>query len=82
MKQILTTILKAIVKNPDEVEVIETSAGNNLVLCEIKVNKSDLGRVIGRNGKTLNLIYDIMKIVSSNNNKRIQLSIIEDHYDK
>ena len=50
MKELVEVIAKALVDNPDEVTVTETEKGNDLLL-ELKVAPSDMGKVIGKQGR-------------------------------
>lgn len=65
MKQVLTDIVKSIVDNPDEVVVLEKVSGDMSIL-ELSVAKEDMGKVIGRQGRELNLfVSDIISNIFS-----------------
>ena len=77
MKNILEEIIKKVVMSPEDVKVQEMEGSGNYIVYEIEVKKEDRGRLIGKNGKTYNLIFDLMKIIASKNSKKIHLTIIE-----
>ena len=68
MKQILETILKSIVKNQEAVSINEKEETDKIIF-EVKVDESDMGRVIGRQGKVANSIRTLMKALSSREKK-------------
>ncbi len=76
MKELIQYIARAIVDNPDEVSVNEIEGGQTTVL-ELKVAKSDLGKVIGKQGRNAQAIRTILSAVSAKVKKRAVLEIIE-----
>jgi uncharacterized protein len=76
MKELIQYIVRAIVDNPDEVSVSEIEGGQTTVL-ELKVAKSDLGKVIGKQGRNAQAIRTILNAVSAKIKKRVVLEIIE-----
>lgn len=76
MKDILNYIITSIVEKPDEVAVNENEQEGTINL-EIDVAKEDMGKVIGKNGKVIKAIRNIMKIPAIKQNKRIYVSITE-----
>lgn len=74
LKKILTDIAKAIVDNPDEVTVLENVDGNN-VLFTLSVAPSDMGKVIGRNGKIAKAIRSVMKASANSVGKKVSVEI-------
>ena len=65
------------VNNPDAVEVKETH-GDSASVLELRVAKEDLGRVIGKQGRTVNSIRTILNAVASRTNCKIVLEINEE----
>ena len=61
MKELVEVIAKALVDNPDEVVVTETEKGNDL-LVELKVAPSDMGKVIGKQGRIAKAILSLIHI--------------------
>ncbi len=80
MKELLEYIVKSIVNNPDEVEVdLKVSVDfPGLEILTIKVSDADKGVVIGRKGRTINAIRDIITISAIRNNKRVKVVVQED----
>ncbi|MDH3258079.1 MAG: KH domain-containing protein [Deltaproteobacteria bacterium] len=76
MKELIETIAKALVDHPDEVEVSEVEGERTSVL-ELKVAKEDLGKVIGKQGRTARAIRTILSAASTKIKKRSVLEIIE-----
>ncbi len=76
MKEILQTIIENLVDNPDAVEIKQTDETNS-VLCEVKVAESDMGKVIGKQGKTAKSIRTVMKAVAAREHKRINVEFID-----
>ena len=76
MKDLVEFLAKALVDNPDEVNVTEVSGENSSVI-ELKVAKEDLGKVIGKNGRTARAMRTILSAASAKIRKRAVLEIIE-----
>lgn len=76
MKDTLTYILKAIVDSPEKVEVTEEESGDSIDFV-IKVDKEDAGRVIGKGGKVIRAIRNVIKIMAIKEGKRINVSLAE-----
>ena len=77
MKDLITYIAKALVDNPEEVKVNEIEGDQTSVL-ELKVAKEDLGKVIGKQGRTARAMRTILGASSAKIRKRTVLEIIED----
>jgi uncharacterized protein len=76
MKELINYIAKALVDNPDEVSVGEV-AGNQTSVLELSVAKEDLGKVIGKQGRTARAMRTILSAASAKIKKRTVLEIIE-----
>lgn len=76
MKDTLLAIVKALVDNPDDVAVEETD-DNGYVTLTISVNKDDMGKIIGKEGKVIRSLRNIMKIPAMKQNKKINISLAE-----
>ncbi len=74
LKKILSDIAKAIVDNPDEVTVLESEEGSN-VLLELHVAPGDMGKVIGRHGRIAKAIRAVMKAAANADGKRVIVEI-------
>ena len=76
MKDLITEIVKAIVDLPEEVSVTEIAAEHTTVF-ELRVAKSDMGKVIGKQGRMAQAIRTIISAASGKDHKRYVLEIIE-----
>jgi hypothetical protein len=76
MKELVEVIAKSLVENPDEVVVTETENGDS-VLVELKVASSDMGKVIGRQGRIAKAIRSVVKAASSKSDKKVVVEIVE-----
>lgn len=76
MKELIEYIAKALVDNPDEVVVSEV-AGEVTSVIELRVAKSDLGKVIGKEGRTARAMRTLLTAASTKMKKRAVLEIIE-----
>jgi hypothetical protein len=76
MKELLETIVKALVDYPDQVNVREIE-GQAATVLELRVARSDLGKVIGRQGRIARSIRTIMGAAGMKLKKRLLLEIIE-----
>ncbi|HNU84695.1 MAG: KH domain-containing protein [Pseudomonadota bacterium] len=76
MKDLIKYIAQALVDNPDKVEVSEVQ-GEQTSVIELRVSKEDLGKVIGKQGKTAKAMRTILSAASAKVHKRTVLEIIE-----
>jgi len=76
MKELISYIAKALVDHPEAVEVSEV-AGEQTSVIELKVAKDDLGKVIGKQGRTARAMRTILSAASTKIRKRANLEIIE-----
>jgi hypothetical protein len=76
MKDLITYIVQALVDLPDEVSVSEIAGGQTVIL-ELRVAKSDFGKVIGKRGRTAQAIRAILSAASGKAKKRFVLEILE-----
>jgi predicted RNA-binding protein YlqC (UPF0109 family) len=77
MKELVQFLVRQLVNNPDAVEVNETR-GDSASVIEVRVAKEDLGRLIGKQGRTVRSIRTILNAVASRTNRRVVLEIIEE----
>ena len=76
MRELIKHIAQALVDNQDEVDVQEIKAQQTLVL-ELRVAKEDLGKVIGKKGRTAQAMRTILSCASAKQQKRVILEIVE-----
>ena len=77
MKELVQFLAQQLVNNPDAVEVKETQ-GDTASVLELRVAKEDLGRVIGKQGRTAKSIRTILNAVASRTSRKVVLEIIEE----
>lgn len=76
MKDILTSLIKSIVDAPDAVSV-EENDDNGFVTLTIIVAPDDMGKVIGKEGKVIRALRNVMKIPAMKQGKKVQISLAE-----
>ena len=76
MRELVETIAKALVEHPDEVEVTENASGRS-ILIELKVAPSDMGKVIGKQGRIAKAIRSVVKAAASRDDKKVIIDIVE-----
>lgn len=81
MKEFVEYIVKCLVDNPDQVKINEIGGTQTLII-ELSVQKSDIGKIIGKKGKTINAIRTLLMSVASRNGIRVSLEILEENGEK
>jgi predicted RNA-binding protein YlqC (UPF0109 family) len=76
MGELVEIIAKALVDNPDEVEVSEIE-GTQSVIIELKVADEDMGKIIGKQGRIAKAIRTVVKAAAIKENKRVVVEIIQ-----
>jgi hypothetical protein len=76
MKELIKFIAQALVDHPDQIDVAEVE-GEQTSVIELRVAKEDLGKVIGKQGKTAKAMRTILSAASAKVQKRMVLEIIE-----
>jgi len=76
MKDLINYIAQALVDHPEEVQVTEVE-GNQTSVLELKVAKEDIGKVIGKQGRTARAMRTIISAASAKEKKRTVLEIVE-----
>jgi len=77
MKELVLYLAKQLVNHPDAVEVKDMQSDTTTVL-ELRVAREDIGRVIGKQGRTAKSIRTILNAVAARTNRKVVLEIIED----
>ena len=77
MKELVEFLAQQLVNNPEAVDVKEAQ-GETASVLELRVAKEDLGRVIGKQGRTAKSIRTILNAVASRTNRKVVLEIIEE----
>ncbi len=76
MKELIEQIARAIVENPEDVQVRGVE-GEHAVVIELRVAKDDIGKVIGKQGKTITAMRTILNATRAQKQKRQVLEVIE-----
>ena len=76
MKDILETIIKNLVENKEAISINEIE-GQTVVTYEVKVAESDMGKVIGKQGRVAKSIRTIMKSVSGKEHKKVSIEFLD-----
>ena len=77
MKELVETIAKALVDHPENVRV-KSGEGAQVTVLELQVHPEDLGKVIGRQGRTAKAIRTVLGAAGIKARKRYTLEILED----
>ncbi len=78
MKEFVAYIVKNLVDHPDKVRINEIG-GTQTIIIELYVEKSDIGKIIGKGGRTINAIRTLVMSVASRNGLRVTLEIVEEN---
>ncbi len=76
MKTLIETIARGLVDNPERVQVSEVEDDARLLL-QLRVAQEDLGKVIGKNGRTARAMRTLLAAASIKSSKRVELEIVE-----
>ncbi len=76
MKELIEQIARAIVENPEDVQVRGVE-GEHAVVIELRVAKDDIGKVIGKQGRTITAMRTILNATRAQKQKRQVLEVIE-----
>lgn len=75
MKELVEVVARALVDHPDEVVVTEKTDGKTTVI-ELHVAASDMGKVIGKQGRIAKAIRSVVKAASSKDNRKVDVEIV------
>jgi len=76
MKAFVEYVVKALVDHPEQVDVKEVE-GERTVVFELRLNQTDIGKVIGKSGRTITAIRSLLTSAAAKQGKRAMLEIIE-----
>ncbi|HEX2868957.1 MAG: KH domain-containing protein [Ignavibacteria bacterium] len=77
MKEFIEFIAKHLVDNPDGVSIEEKSSEDNKIVLSLKVSAEDVGKVIGKQGKTAQAMRTLLTAVAAKEGKRVVLEILD-----
>jgi len=75
MKELIEFIAKAIVNNPDDVVVTEEQSEGG-VLLKLQVNQEDMGRVIGKQGRVVQAMRTLLRVIAAKAGTRVELVVM------
>lgn len=76
MKEAVEKIVKSLVDNPEEVVISEDASGKNVTI-KVQVAEGDMGKLIGREGRTVKAIRSLLYAASQKHGKRFILDVVE-----
>ena len=76
MKEMLEALVKSLVDFPDKVEINEVN-GEKFTTLELRVDPSDMGKIIGRQGRIIKAVRTLMKAYATKENKKLSVEIVE-----
>jgi uncharacterized protein len=77
MRDAIEMIVKALVDDSDSVDVREVEQKNGTTLIEVRVAPSDVGKIIGKQGRTIRSLRSLARIAGTKKNRRYLLEIVE-----
>ena len=77
MKEVLEIIAKSLVDYPEQVDVKEINNADQTVTLELRVAESDMGKVIGKQGRIAKAIRTVVKAAASRENKKVAVEILQ-----
>ena len=76
MKEVLEIIAKALVDNPDMVNITEITNEDETVTLELRVAEGDMGKVIGKQGRIAKALRTVVKAAASRENRKVSVDIV------
>lgn len=76
MKQILETIAKSLVDAPNEVQITEVD-GEKTIIFELRCNAKDVGKIIGKSGKTVGAMRTILNSMAAKQGRKAMLEVVD-----
>lgn len=77
MKEVLEIIAKALVDNPDRVDIKQVENEDSSITLELRVAETDMGKVIGKQGRIAKALRTVVKAAASRENKKVSVDIVE-----
>jgi uncharacterized protein len=76
MKDLIEYVVKALIDHPDELRIAEIE-GERTIVYELRCHPDDVGKVIGKSGKTVGALRVLLSTVASRQNRRAMLEVVE-----
>jgi predicted RNA-binding protein YlqC (UPF0109 family) len=77
MKDLIDYIARALVDQPDQVEVVQLRGPAGRIRLELRVARDDMGRVIGKSGRVANAMRVLLRVAAAREEKQVSLDVIE-----
>jgi len=77
MRDAIEMIIKSLVDDSENVDIREIEQRNGAILIEVRVAPNDVGKIIGKQGKTIRALRSLARIAGTKNNRRYLLEIVE-----
>lgn len=75
MKALVEYLVKSLADHPDQI-VLEDHEADDSILIELKISPDDVGKIIGKNGNTINAIRTVLQAAASSQKKRVKLEVV------
>jgi uncharacterized protein len=75
MKALVEYLVKSLADSPDQVTLAEHETDDS-ILIELKISPDDIGKIIGKNGNTINAIRTVLQAAASSQKKRVKLEVL------
>ena len=76
MEELIEYVVKTLVDHPDEIRISEIE-GERTIVFELRCHPDDVGKVIGKSGKTVGAIRTLLSTVAARQNRRAMLEVVE-----
>lgn len=76
MKEVLEIIAKALVDDPEQVNITEINNEDSSITLELRVAENDMGKVIGKQGRIAKAVRTVVKAAASRENKKVSVDIV------
>ena len=76
MKVLIESILPFLVEHPDQINIVEL-VGEKTLIYELRCSNGDIGKLIGKNGKTISAIRTLLSIAANREGKRALLEVVQ-----
>ena len=77
MKDLVEYLSKALVDRPDEVRVDEFEEDDGTIVFEVEVAEGEVGKLIGRNGRTINALRTVIRAAAVRHNRRVLVDVVD-----
>ncbi len=78
MKDLLEYLVRGLVSNPDDVQIVEVEEDDGSIVLELSVGPDDYGSVIGRGGRTAGALRAVIKAAAVKDKRRVFVDIVDD----